>query len=105
MELCLSGQEMCLSMFRPAKTCKGPLLRKTLVVIAAYSFIAVSSWGVVLPSDGRPAARLAPGALAHHAAISSIAQASRHSAVRSLTDAASHNVVVPAGNSVLLPRM
>src|SRR5690348_12904924 len=72
-------------MFRPAKTRVGSLLRKTLAFIVAYSFIAVSSWGVVLPSDGLPGSRLAPGALVHSAAIASI----NHSALRSLAGAAS----------------
>src|SRR6478735_5493725 len=76
-------------MFRPAKTRVGSLLRKTLAFIVAYSFVAVSSWGVVLPSDGLPGSRLVPGALVHSAAIASINHSGRHSALRSLANAAS----------------
>src|SRR5690349_416369 len=72
-------------MFRPAKTRVGSLLRKTLAFTVTYSFVAVSSWGLVLLSDGLPVSRLAPGALVHSGAIASI----NHSAMRSLSGAAS----------------
>ena len=76
-------------MFRPAKNRVGSLLRKTLAFIVAYSFVAVSSWGVVLPSDGLPVSRLAPGAVVHSAAIASITHSARHSALHTLANAVS----------------
>jgi hypothetical protein len=71
----------------------GSLLRKALAFIVAYSFVAVSFWGAVLPSGGLPVSRLALDALAHPVAVSSIHQIARHSVLRSLAGAA-----VPAGN-------
>ena len=76
-------------MFRPAKTCTGSLLRKALAFILAYSFVAVSSWGVVLPVEGLPVSHPAPDIFAKSAAAASINHAASHSALRSLASTVS----------------
>ncbi|HZS28842.1 MAG TPA: hypothetical protein VFB76_16565, partial [Candidatus Angelobacter sp.] len=64
-------------------------MRKALAFILAYSFVAVSSWGVVLPVEGLPVSHPAPDIFAKSAAAASINHAASHSALRSLASTVS----------------